>query len=327
MLGLPHLRYRARMAESPADSAPPSTPAALEPADPLFALNTAFREAYAARRDAVLANMGPVIAQIDDLLILRRGGQRLVGPARTRRYHELKVVTHIPLALHVLLSDRRGAIDAALRGRLSDIRRLIASASESLEHRGFSQEQRARQRRILDASSALLEQVLAQGSVTAEALAAFTRAQVPDILRNAEDAARDQLDTMHATVEAWKQQMTPEELSRLRAVVAVSHTARPGNVAVQYFSVTLGENWEGRFDQEDLQPGKRVLASETSFDEAAAFALLATHVLDASVGKRFFGEEIRLERDLLADAAERLLAQMFHKEPEAPAEPGTQTGG
>ena len=103
--------------------------------------------------------------------------------------------------------------------------------------------------------------------------------------------------------------------------------ARPGNVAVQYFSITLGETWEGRFDQEDLQPGKRVLASETSFDEAAAFALLATHVLDASVGKRFFGEEIRLERDLLADAAERLLAQMFHKEPEPPAQPGTQTGG
>ncbi|WP_375765616.1 hypothetical protein NR798_28350 [Archangium gephyra] len=315
------------MAEGPADSTPPASDAALRPSDPLFALNTAFREAYAARRDAVLANMGPVIAQIDDLLILRRGGQRLVGPARTRRYHELKVITHIPLALHVLLSGRRGVIDEALRGRLTELRRLMASVSESLERRGFTQEERARQRRILEASSAILEQVLAKGSISPEALSAFTRAQVPDILRNAEDAARDQLETMHATVEAWKQQMTPDELARLRAVVAVSHTARPGNVAVQYFSVTLGENWEGRFDQEDLQPGKRVLASETSFDEGAAFALLATHVLDASVGERFFGEEIRLERDVLADAAERILARMFQKTPEPPATPGTQTGG
>ncbi|KFA91535.1 hypothetical protein [Archangium violaceum] len=315
------------MAEGPAESAPPSTHAALEPSDPLSALNTAFRDAYAARRDAILAGMGPVIAQIDDLLILRRGGQRLVGPARTRRYHELKVVTHVPLALHVLLSGRRGEMDAATRDRLSGIQRLISVSLEGIERRGLSLEQSARQRRILEASAAILEQVFSGDGVSAEALSAYTRAQVPDILRNAEDAARDQIDTMHATIEAWKQRMTPEELARLRAVVAVSHTARPGNVAVQYFSVTLGENWEGRFDQEDLQPGKRVLASETSFDEAAAFSLLATHVLDASVGTRFFGEEIRLERDLLADAAERILARMFHKEPEPPATPDTPASG
>jgi hypothetical protein len=96
--------------------------------------------------------------------------------------------------------------------------------------------------------------------------------------------------------------------------------SRPGNVAVQYFSVTLGESWEGRFDQEDLQPGKRVLAAEMVFDEAGAFELLGTHMLDSSVGVRFFGEEMRLERDILADAAERILAKMFHREPEPPAE-------
>lgn len=322
------LRYGASMAaEGSTDSAPPGSDAALEPSDPLSALNLAFRDAYAARREAILASMGPVIAQIDDLLILRRGGQRFVGPARTRRYHEFKVVAHIPLALHVLLSGRRDAMDAAMRERLTGIRRLITSALESLERRGFNPEERARQRRILDASAALLDQVLAQGGVAPEVLSAYTRAQAPDTLRNAEDAARDQIETMHATVEAWKQQMTPEELARLRAVVAVSHTARPGNVAVQYFSVTLGETWEGRFDQEDLQPGKRVLASETSFDEAAAFSLLATHVLDTSVGTRFFGEEIRLERDVLADAAERILARMFHKEPEPPVTPDTPADG
>jgi hypothetical protein len=306
----------------PAEASPPSA-AALDPSDPLEALNQAFRGAYAARRDAVLAGMGPVIAQIDDRLVLRRGGQRLEGPARTRRYHELKVITHVPLALHVLLAGRRDALDDATRGQLAEIGRLVAAVSGGLDDRGFTPDQLARQRRILDASRALLDEVLSAGAAARGALSAFTRAQTPDILRNIEDAARDQIETMHATVEAWKRQMTPEERDQLRAVVAVSHTARPGNVALQYFSVTLGETWEGRFDQEDLQPGKRVLASETSFDEAAAFSLLATHVLDSSVGKRFFGEEMRLERDLLADAAERLLAQMFRKEPEPPAEPGT----
>ncbi|MGK3964239.1 RidA family protein [Sorangium sp. So ce118] len=293
--------------------------AALDPSDPLGALNQAFLDAYAARREAVLASIEPIIAQIDDSLILRRGGRRLEGPARTRRYHELKVVAHVPLAVHALLSGQRGALDGAARARLDALRRRIVAAAEGLERRGFTPEQLARQRRILDASIALLDEALAAGVVAPEALSAFTRAQTRDVLLNAEDAARDQIETMHATVEAWKQQMTAEERDRLRAVVAVSHMARPGNVAAQYFSITLGETWQGRFDQEDLRPGKRVLTAEATFDEAEAFALLATHALDAGVATRFFGEETRLSRDILADAAERILAGMFQKQPAPPA--------
>ena len=121
--------------------------------------------------------------------------------------------------------------------------------------------------------------------------------------------------------------MTPAERAQLRAVVAVSHMSRPGNVAMQYFSVALGESWEGRFDQEDLQPGKRVLAAESAVDEAEAFGLLATHALDARVASRFFGEKTRMERDLLADAAERILTEMFHREPESIPSPSGRGPG
>lgn len=290
---------------------------ALPPDDPLNILNQAFREAYAARRDAVLARMGPIIAQIDDRLILRRGKERKEAPAHTRLFHELKVMAHVPLAVYVLLADTRTPLDDA-RDRLTAIRKLIITVSADLDRRGFTPEQLARQRRILDGTLAFLDDVNAAGNhATPEALAAFVRAQTPDLLRNSEDAARDQIETMHAAVEAWKQEMTHDEREQLRAVVAVSHMARPGNVAVQYFSIALGETWEGRFHQE----GKRVLASEVAFDEAAAFELLGTHVLDASAAGRFFGEEARLARDILADPAERILARMFHKEPAVPEEP------
>ncbi|WP_437681424.1 hypothetical protein [Sorangium sp. So ce131] len=295
--------------------------AALAPDDPLGILNQAFLDAYAARREAVLASIEPIIAQIDDSLILRRGGQRFEGPARPRRYHELKAIAHVPLALHAILSGRRGALEGGARSRLAELRQHIAAAAAGLEGRGFTPEQLARQRRLLDASVALLDEATAAGGVAPEALAAFARAQTEDLLANVEDAARDQIETMHATVEAWKRQMSPEERERLRAVVAASHMARPGNVAAQYFSVTLGETWQGRFDQEGVGPGKRVLIAEATFDEAEAFALLATHALDARVATRFFSDEVRMERDLLADAAERILARMFQKEPEPPAPP------
>ncbi|WP_306449832.1 hypothetical protein, partial [Corallococcus interemptor] len=309
-------------------SPPPEPPSgvartvALEAADPLSVLNQAFRDAYAARREAVLSRMGPVIAQIDDVLILRKGGQRFESPARTRHYHEYKAVTHVPLALHVLLASRKDALDEETRTRLTTLRGLITTASSSLDTRGLPADALERQRRMLQASLALVDSVLAANRVTQAQLASFIHAQVPDLLKNAEDAAKDQIHTMHASVEAWKRQMTAEERGQLRAVVAASHMSRPGNVAAQYFSITLGDTWEGRFHEEDQQPGKRVLSSEATFDEPSAFALLATHVLDANTSRGIFGEETRMARDLLADAAERILADMFKTSPEPP---GTST--
>ncbi|WP_199745982.1 hypothetical protein [Corallococcus sp. AB030] len=308
----------------PASPSPPPEPpsevartVALESADPLSVLNQAFRDAYAARREAVLSRMGPVIAQIDDVLILRMRGQRFEAPARTRRYHVYKAVTHVPLALHVLLASK-DALDEETRTRLTTMRRLITASRMSLDNRGLPAEALARQHRLLDASLALVDGVLAANRVTQAELSAFIHARVPDLLKNAEDAAKDQIDTMHASVEAWKRQMTAEERDQLRAVVAASHMSRPGNVAAQYFSITLGDTWEGRFHEEDQQPGKRVLTSEATFDEPAAFALLATHVLDANTSRGIFGEETRMARDLLADAAERILAGMFQTSPQSP---------
>ena len=42
-------------------------------------------------------------------------------------------------------------------------------------------------------------------------------------------------------------------------------------------------------------------------DERAALALVATQRLDRSVALAFFGDEKRLQRDILGDAAERQL--------------------
>ncbi|WP_239576264.1 hypothetical protein [Archangium primigenium] len=314
MADCPFASSRAAGAPSPASSV------ALEPGDPLLALNDTFRDIYAERRDALVAHGGPVIAQIDDVLILRHGARREEGPARTRRYHELKAINHLPLAVYVLLEDARGELEARRRERLESLRGPLTRVLDGLEARGFPPEALARQRRLLGSTRALVERVLAAGRVEPGVLSARTREWVPDLMRNAEDAARDQIETMHATVEGWTRTMTAHEREQLRAVVAVAHMSRPGNVALQYFSVTLGETWEGRFDQEDLQPGKRVLASETGFDEAQAFALLGMHALDTRVGQRFFGEEMRLERDVLADAAERILTEMFGERPEPPGE-------
>ncbi len=292
----------------------------MSPSDPLEQLNHAFRDAYAARREAVLAALGPAVAAIDDSLILRLHGQRRVGPARTRRYHELKTLCHVPLAIQAVVDDDGGPLDEPACERLSELCRHLDAVDATLATRGFTETQLARQRRMLAGSRDLLGHALAARATAASDLVAFLHAQTADIHANLEDAARDQLATTHATFEAWKQHMSAEDWSRLLVVVASSHMARTGNVASQYFAVALGQAWAGRFQRDDVHAGKRVLTSELATDEHTAFALLAMHAFDARAANRFFADEARLGRDVLANAAERLLAAMFDTQPDTPPE-------
>jgi len=290
----------------------------------LAQLNDGFRAAYAARLEVVLSRLGPAIAQVEDSMVLRIAGRRLVGPARTRRYHELKTLCHLPLAIQAILdeasadilSDIPAVLDEPTRTRLLELQRRTTDVAASLADRGLEPEPLARQRRILAASLAFIAEVLSAGHVDREALDAFLRARMPDIRSNIEEATADQLQTMHATLGAWLHEMDAEQWSQLRVVVGTSHMARTGNVAAQYFSLALGDRWEGRFEQEDEHPGRRVLAAANVVDEQAAFALLAMHRFDRRAANSFFGEEGRLGRDVLADAAERQLAAMFHARPE-----------
>ena len=311
---------RSLMYPTPPDPPVPAVPAAMDPIDPLEQLNHAFRDAYAARKQAVLAAMGPAIAAIDDLLIFRVDGQRMVGPSRTRIYHELKTLCHLPLALQAILEseDDHATLDPPARARLDELRRHLPAITDGLAARSFSASQLACQRRILAASDAFIADVLARGGCSIAGLRDFLRAQTPDIQRNIEDATRDQLDAMHATFGAWTRRMSLAQWSELRVIVGSSHMARTGNVAAQYFAIALGDSWEGRFEHEDLRTPGRVFTSEVATDETTAFALLAMHAFDARAANKFFAEDTRLGRDVLANAAERQLTAMFGVRPIRP---------
>ena len=73
--------------------------------------------------------------------------------------------------------------------------------------------------------------------------------------------------------------------------------AREGEIALQYFEKLLGE-----------REGLRLVFAEGLWDEASELQLLATHLLDASVGEGLFGDARRMHRDLLSDAAAQVLA-------------------
>ena len=72
-------------------------------------------------------------------------------------------------------------------------------------------------------------------------------------------------------------------------------------VVTQYFLRLLHEPAEGR----------RVVYAESLWQEPQALDLLGTHLLDGSVGEAFFGDYMRMHRDLLGDAAGEYLPRLL----------------
>ena len=75
------------------------------------------------------------------------------------------------------------------------------------------------------------------------------------------------------------------------------HMPRDQECSLQFFERLFREPEEGR----------RVIYAEALWNEKDALDLLATHVVDEAAGDAFFGDPMRMHRDLLADAAKAYL--------------------
>jgi len=109
------------------------------------------------------------------------------------------------------------------------------------------------------------------------------------------------LEATHAQVTAWRRDMSPREWDQLEVVIIGPHMPRENLVLTQYFLRLLHEPREGR----------RVVYAESLWEEKNALDLLGTHLLDGSVGEAFFGDYMRMHRDLLGDAATEYLARLI----------------
>lgn len=274
-------------------STAPTAPPPRAAVDPLHELNASFRALYLDARGRTLADVGPLILHKGDIAVLIREGRRVEAPVNVPVYHELKAVAHIPLAIYVGLTPGEGALDEARVAALARLRDQIAPAIASLAGRGFTGERLARQQALAARSRTFLDTILVRGHYTRDELGAFTRATSGDVIANATEATRAQLDALHRQIGEWRAQMSPAEWARLHVVVIGPHMPREGETSTQYYLRALGEPAEGR----------RVVYAESMWQEPQALELLGTHILDGGIGEAFFGDYMRMHRDLLADAA------------------------
>jgi len=258
----------------------PSRPA---PADPLADLNRAARAAYADARSRALSRAGPILIVGPAHISLLQGSGRVELELVPPRYQDLKSIAHLALGLHSVYFEAEG--DPA---RIAELRAAAVRALDALADHGFTSAQLERQREIVRLSLAVS---------CARDLPGYERAVAPLLLGNALDAAAAEIADLDAAVEAVRRTLPPQEFSRLHVIVVGAHMAREGEIAMQYFEKLLGE-----------REGLRLVFAEGLWDEASELQLLATHLLDASVGEGFFGDRRRMHRDLLSDAAAQVLA-------------------
>lgn len=273
--------------------------------DPLLALNDASRSAYRRAKERALARTGPVIFVEGDNLVLKHGDRRTEARFTPDVYHTLKTVSHIPLALDVMLTRvlDGGRVGDDLLDELHRYRGLIVGARERVQTLGLEPGQSRRQAEIIGGALEFIDALTRSRTCEPGARAAFTHRMTPLVMANTADAARADLDALHQLVSRWRDQTPADDWNKLTVIVLGRPLPRRDNLAVQYFSRLLGEPGES----------ERVVYAESLFDEPMALDLLATRLVDTQVGLDFFGDPARLRRDLLGDAAKEYLDHLLEQ--------------
>jgi hypothetical protein len=293
-------------AVSAAAASPPAAAAVHACRDSLERLNGVFREIYADARAEGLAASGPVIVATGDELVLIDDGKPVRATVVPPEYHALKAVAHAPLGMYVLLRDHAGQpLDAADMAKIARFRDAMTAARESLNAGAFPPDQLPAQQAMLDRCLALADSLRQGDTFPSDRLIEFCRGEAPSIWDGVDLSARLEIAGLDKQVRAWREELGPEQWSRLHVVVMGMHTPRVDNLTMQYFRYVLGP------DVDD----KRLVYAEGAREEERALQTLGTVLLDTGVGAFFFDDPSRMMRDLLGDAAAAYLRTLPKFEP------------
>ena len=263
--------------------------------DALGAGNRVFHEAYSGARDGVRDQVPILIVSPSELSLHHRNQRHALSYSRPS-FASAKSAAHIAVALFALTCAESNAEQAR-----AGIARLLQHSSAALDMTPRSDSE------LSDQIHALLQHCLAfaraahEGTGSEPLRAEFASDAGPRILRITELATCEQIAGLHEAVEAVLGKLSTREQAELQVVVVGDHQARARSLGMQYF--------KRRFQEEEAMD-QRVTYGENIDDEQEAIALVATRRLDQRIASAFFGDEHRLQRDVLGDAAKRCLDQM-----------------
>jgi hypothetical protein len=262
------------------------------PDSPLAAANDLFHDAYSGAQDGV-RNQVPVLVVLPTELVLCHCDERQRVPYSRPLFERAKTAAHIAVALFTYTTAESKPAETR-----ASVARLLTHISAALD----ASEPSEPNRQIEE----LLQRCRAFAAMASEeappehARAEFASDAGPRILRITELATAEQVSGLHDAVEATLGRLSAHDQAALQVVVVGDHQARTRSLGMQYF--------KRRFREGDTD--ERVTYGENVNDEDEAVLLVAKRRLDQRIARAFFGDERRLQRDVLGDAAKRCLEQM-----------------
>ncbi len=213
-----------------------------------------------------------------------------MGSSVHANYHDLKTISHVPLALFCILSN---CLDKPLvatdSAKLQGLRRSLTEAASDLEVSFEDPRQRSRQQKLVQGCVTFIDRILKNGKCSSNELDKLVDGMRPSIVQNAAEAARMRIDNYHAQMKRWRREVSDDEWRSLYVIIPGAAMPRNNNLAVGYFAKLFEQDGEGN----------RVIYAESQFEESQALTLLATHLLDSRIGTVFFHDSSRMKRDLL----------------------------
>jgi hypothetical protein len=265
---------------------------------PLDAANQVFGEAYQSSREHASRDV-PILVLLPAEVVVRCGGRRSAFPVFCGSFCAAKNVAHIVVALFAL-TLKEAPLSAESLSRAKALRAHALSALEGLDDPAL-EKARPGLTHLLELAIAFAGTVVQKHVATDEERAAFARRAGPQILSITELATCAQIAELHEVVETALGTLSKDERARLQIVVVGDHQARSRSLGMQYFQRRLDE-----------RPGddERVTYGENITDEKEALALVGTRQLDRAIAGAFFGDEKRLQRDVLGAAPNAGLENM-----------------
>lgn len=269
--------------------------------DTLEHLQEQFRHRYALEkqrlRQEILEARSPVILRLGDQVTLIHRGVRTSESVISEDYRRWKALSHVPVALHLWLSELS---DRALT---PEEERSLSTLARDLRER--SRKGTPDERALLDAAASFAESGVCNRHVDDAELLAFGKRIEPAIRELIDRATRDELIALDRIVRSWTSEFGPEEWSSLHVLVCANHQARYKETTTLYFRRLLGEP-----SGEGAEREEHVLYVEGALTDDEAIDLLAVHHLDRVLGTTFLGDPRAMQRNLLGDAAERIVAEL-----------------
>ena len=262
----------------------------------LDAGNELFHQAYRGARDGVRQQVA-ILVVLPNALALHRQDHRQSMPFSRPSFAQAKSAAHIAVALFALT-----CAEATGEQRRAGVARLLEHIGAALDSM-----QGATPAPLDPEIAALLEICLSFARVSREGIpserlrAEFASQAGQRILSITELATREQIAALHDAAEAIWRTLSPTDQAEIQVVVVGDHQARARSLGMQYFKRRL---------HEESEADRRVTYGENISDEEEAISLVATRRLDKRVAQAFFGDENRLQRDVLGDAAARCLEEM-----------------